>query len=625
MVFGQEVELGDPPLAPPVGGFKAVGTPAERAVGEAWYNTADRELVRMNYRNIFLAARTVPLGWAGNVATGVWGDTSPAYKSAVAARLNWLRAMAGVPANVTLNLVNSGKAQQAAMMMSANRQLSHSPPPSWLNYTAQGAEAAGNSNLCLGFSSDPGCVEQYMMDAGSNNGAAGHRRWILYPQTQQFGSGDIPASAGYPSANALWVFDGRFGAARPETRDSFVAWPPPGYFPYNLEPIRYSFSYPGADFSAATVTMTRGGVAVTPVKEPVQNGYGENALVWYRSGQNTSSYPAIPASSPDVPVDISIGNVRINGAPQSFTYRVTLFDTAGGPSGPSTVSVSPASGSYSSRSVTFTYAHTGGFQQLDVVNGLINSFLDGRQGCYFAYSRPLHVLYLVNDAGTALLPGLPLAAGGSIGNSYCTLSADEFSVAASGSQLALTLNVSFSVGFAGDRVVYVAARDSAGGNSGWQPRGAFRVAGGIGALSLANLSPSDGSGVQRTFTLTFADAVSGNNISNAQVLIGRDLNGNNACYIGYVRQGNQLYLVDDQSPTLLPALTPGSGTGSAQNSQCTVSGVGLSAVVQGPNLVLTLPITFKSAFAGPKVVYGAAQTTGGANSGWQARGVWSVP
>ena len=130
-VFGQGVELGEPPVAPPAGGVKVVEKPAERAVGEAWYNTADREVVRMNYRNQFQAVRSEPLGWAGNVATGVWGDTSAGYKSAVAARLNWLRAMAGVPASVTLNLVNSGKAQQAAMMMSANRQLSHTPPSSW--------------------------------------------------------------------------------------------------------------------------------------------------------------------------------------------------------------------------------------------------------------------------------------------------------------------------------------------------------------------------------------------------------------------------------------------------------------------------------------------------------------
>ena len=53
--------------------------------------------------------------------------------------------------------------------------------------------------------------------------------------------------------------------------------------------------------------------------------------------------------------------------------------------------------------MTFTFSDPDGFQDLDVVNILINNFLDGRNACYLAYSRSAGVLYLVNDAGTALL------------------------------------------------------------------------------------------------------------------------------------------------------------------------------------------------------------------------------
>lgn len=35
-------------------------------------------------------------------------------------------------------------------MMSANNALSHTPPSTWTSYTANGAEAAGNSNIALG-------------------------------------------------------------------------------------------------------------------------------------------------------------------------------------------------------------------------------------------------------------------------------------------------------------------------------------------------------------------------------------------------------------------------------------------------------------------------------------------
>src|SRR5262249_23086531 len=149
------------------------------------------------------------------------------------------------------------------LMFSANRTISHTPPTSWTCYTANGAQAAGNSNICYSSGAlKPGCLELYVDDWGSNNTAAGHRRWILYPQTQTFGSGDVPATQGYYSGNALWVFDGNFGTTRPATRESFVAWPPPGYVPYQFLPIRWSFSYAGASFSSATVTMTKNGTNV---------------------------------------------------------------------------------------------------------------------------------------------------------------------------------------------------------------------------------------------------------------------------------------------------------------------------------------------------------------------------
>ena len=62
------------------------------------------------------------------------------------------------------------------------------------------------------------------------------------------------------------------------------------------------------------------------------------------------------------------------------------------------------------------------FQNLGVVNILINNFLDpGGNACYLAYSQPLKTLYIVNDPGNALLPGLVMNGSGSVGNSQCTV------------------------------------------------------------------------------------------------------------------------------------------------------------------------------------------------------------
>src|SRR5688572_7928639 len=127
-------------------------------------NTSSREEVRQYYRTIFNASENVPMGWTGSYATGNAGDTSPAYKEATRLRINFFRALVGVPADITFNPTFSAKSQQAALLMSVNHALNHTPPPSWIGYTPIAAEGASNSNLALG-SAGPDAVSGYIADA----------------------------------------------------------------------------------------------------------------------------------------------------------------------------------------------------------------------------------------------------------------------------------------------------------------------------------------------------------------------------------------------------------------------------------------------------------------------------
>ena len=145
------------------------------------------------------------------------------------------------------------------------------------------------------------------------NTFVGHRRWILYPPTTVMGTGDV-ADRSFSRANALWVISGGPEAA-PATRDGFVAWPPPGYVPASLVFPRWSFAYPGADFSAVSVTMTRGGQAVPLWINPVANGYADNTAIWEADS---------PAA--DVTTDVTLANVLVSGKPRTFTYQVTTID-----------------------------------------------------------------------------------------------------------------------------------------------------------------------------------------------------------------------------------------------------------------------------------------------------------
>jgi len=52
---------------------------------------------------------------------------------------------------------------------------------------------------------------------------------------------------------------------------------------------------------------------------------------------------------------------------------------------------SPVVSTGASQTFTFQFADPNGWQDLGVVNVLINDYLDGRHACYLAYSRPLNV------------------------------------------------------------------------------------------------------------------------------------------------------------------------------------------------------------------------------------------
>lgn len=152
----------------------------------------------------------------------------------------------------------------------------------------------------------------------------GHRRWLLYPQTQQMGTGDVAGDGTHPAANALWIEDSHLFDPRPAVRDTIVAWPPPGYTPYMLAFPRWSLSYPNVDFSSATVSMSRNGVNVPVTLEAVAVGFGENTLVW-RPSDPLLTNPA-PLASADATFSVTIQNALLNGQPQSATYFVTLFN-----------------------------------------------------------------------------------------------------------------------------------------------------------------------------------------------------------------------------------------------------------------------------------------------------------
>ena len=285
----------------------------------ARFNRADATVF---YDTEYLASEGVPSGWNGNVVTGIKGSVTEAFKEATLRRVNWFRVMAGVPGDVILDAGFDDKSQQAALMMSANKSLSHNPPLAWKFYTADGALAAAKANLSLG-RTGPASVTALMEDSGTNNTAAGHRRWILFPRQKRMGVGAVQGSLGlgFPDILVLWVIgstaDGSWG---PAPTPSAVTWPPAGFVPRQVVFPRWSFTYPGADFNSSVVSMSRNGVPLPLKFEAIANGFGDNTLVWLPT-DNFGFF-----NGPDIVYDVLVTGVKVAGLSFDFVYRVVSFD-----------------------------------------------------------------------------------------------------------------------------------------------------------------------------------------------------------------------------------------------------------------------------------------------------------
>ncbi|MEZ5402690.1 MAG: BACON domain-containing protein [Bryobacteraceae bacterium] len=336
------------------------------------------------------------------------------------------------------------------------------------------------------------------------------------------------------------------------------------------------------------------------------------------SGGGTVAYTVQPTTMPSS----RTGTLTIAG--------IVFTDTQAGDPNPVPIpgTPSPVSGSGMTQTFAIPFTDSLGDSDLQVMNVLINGVLDGRGACYLAYepsTASTGTLSLVNDDGKAGGPfagQLAVPSTGAIANSQCSIDGAGTSVTVSGASLVLRVKITFAPSFAGDHVVYVAASDQSGHNSGWMPKGVWSVPA-VSPLPVTatDLSPGRSSASSVTITAEFLDTRSFADDAVVNVLINNAIDGRNACYVAYVPSTGRLLLVNDAGQGAGPfagALTlPGSGT--AANSQCEVDAAQSSAVVSGDTLTLMLRLSFKPSFRGNRVVYLAARH-GSDNSGWQAMG-----
>jgi hypothetical protein len=300
------------------------------------FDTASRTAVADAYHNTYLPLKSTPSGWNGNVASCNAGTTTTAHQQATIDAANFYRVMVGLPqVNLVTDNAAVNRARQAALISARNEVLDHEPLPSSLCYSAAGYEGAKTSNLSLGAgfgaqvsAAGPGAIDGYIDDSFALD-SLGHRRWVLYQLQTGFATGDIVNPSGY-STNALRVmpapseamslfWSASYGSL--PASPAWAAWPSPNFVPGQMLPsASWSLSYPGADFSGATVSVTTAnGISIPTTVSALPSGYGDDTL---------SFQPAIPAFSPgaaDTSYKVVVSGVG-NASNTSYCYTVTVFD-----------------------------------------------------------------------------------------------------------------------------------------------------------------------------------------------------------------------------------------------------------------------------------------------------------
>ena len=379
------------------------------------------------------------------------------------------------------------------------------------------------------------------------------------------------------------------------------------------------------DLSPATASMPReGGLSFVTVatSAPNCNWAVQSSAFWLgasiNGGSGTTTFSVIAV--PNTTLTSRVGVLTVGGRTLTVTQAAPAADST-----PSGLPPLPPYGAGTEQTFMFTFTDTEGATNIDVVNVLINTFLDGRFGCYVAYARSINVLYLVDDPGTGLLEGLVLdGSNQNIGNSQCTIQGSASSASLNGSILTLRLRIAFSPQFNGNKVVYQAARDVDGNNSGWLQMGVWNVPGSTPqSPAVVSMNPLWGGGSSYVFDFTFSDTDGFGDLVSTSILLNDFLDGAGACYLGYHVPSNTLLLLNDAGDGYLAAL-PLSGSGSVENSQCRINAAGSGGSGTGSTYTLRLSMEFKSGFAGHRVFYVSAQD-GIATSGWQPIGTWRVP
>jgi|GEM_PF-3525795 len=310
------------------------------------------------------------------------------------------------------------------------------------------------------------------------------------------------------------------------------------------------------------------------------------------------------------------GDGSINtGWVQRGTYTVGTLSAPG----PSVDSVSPDSGSGIAQTFTFVISDSQSSANLAAAAVLFAPSLSYPNSCFVIYDRNQGTVQLEWDSvlGASIKP---VSSTDTLQNSQCSIGAT--SVTASPLSTTLTLDVTFTSAFTGLKNIYMYGADGDGSiNTGWVQKGTYTVdVVSPPVPAVDSVSPSSGSGLTQAFTFVFSDTQSSANLSAAAILFGTALVAEDSCFVVYDRNRGSIQLEWDN--VMGAQIKSVSSSDILENSQCSIGATSVTTTAFSTSI--TLDITFKSAFAGPKNIYMyGADGDGTINTGWVQKGTWA--
>jgi hypothetical protein len=280
---------------------------------------------------------------------------------------------------------------------------------------------------------------------------------------------------------------------------------------------------------------------------------------------------------------------------------------------PTVVSLSPNSGGGATQTFSVVVNDPNGPADLNNIQLQFNATQTRLSSCNVSYDGYTNTISLYNDGGSGFVGTLTPGSSAQVSDSQCTLSGTGSSYSTLGNNITLTVALTFSATFTGQKNAYVYVQGYDGLNSGWQLEGTWTPAPAT-APSVVSLTPNSTDCATCYFVVVVNDPRETADLNNIEVLFNTTPNRAGGCDVNYTPATNIITLASDDGTYYMPGMAPTSD-GQISNGQCILSGTALPYSVSGNTFTLNVSLYFSPAFTAPQNIYVYVQGRDGLNSG----------